>query len=225
VIAPSQAVYRDLKSHHVNRPIFVAPNILEESVFAPKRNKKKKLTRLLYVGRLSAEKRIDLNLKVLAKLRETDPDYELILIGDGPDRHHLFDLSVKLGIAPAVTWYGAVDHQKLIDQHLYHLGDIFLMSSRYETQGLSTLEAMAHGVPVVAVRSTASNEVIGEGGIIVPNWNDQERAVSALARAVTKMNEQPDKPYHRLAYQQAQKFSPPVLLETYTTIYQKVIES
>lgn len=226
LIAPTKSVAEDLREHGINKPIFVASNILDESVYAPRANPPgNKLTKLLYVGRLSKEKRIDITLHALAKLLETDPNYEFILIGDGPDRHHLFDLSVQLGIAPAVTWYGPVDHAKLINDHLYHLGDIFVVSSKFETQGLSTLEAMAHGLPVVAIRSDANFEVIGQGGLVVPNWNDQDRLVKALAKAIISLNDNSQQPYHELAYQQALRFSPSALLDTYTSIYQEVIES
>jgi len=226
LITPTNSVAEDLKKHGVNKPIFVASNILDESVYAPRTDPpNNKLTKLLYVGRLSKEKRIDLTLYALAELLKVDPDYELILIGDGPERHRLFDLSVELGIAQAVTWYGSVNHAKLIDEHLYHLGDIFVVSSKFETQGLSTLEAMAHGLPVVAIRSDANSEVIGQGGVVVPNWNDQERLVKALAKAIISINDNSQQPYHELAYQQALKFSRSALLNTYTSIYQEVIES
>ncbi len=221
IIAPSEAVAKDLRTHGVSKPVFVAPNMLDVSIYSPKKGRKKKLNKLIFVGRLSIEKRVDLTIRTLAKLREKDPDYELILIGDGPDRHALFDLSVELGVASAITWYGAVEHQKLIHNHLFHEGDLFVVSSKFETQGLSTLEAMAHGLPVVAVSSETNKEVIGKGGIAVRDTGDPEKTVQLLAKAVEKMNDHPEIPYPQLAYQEALKYSPESLFDIYEMVYQK----
>jgi len=225
IIAPSEAVAKDLLSHGVNKPVYVAPNMLDVSIYCPKKGRKKKLTKLLFVGRLSIEKRVDLTIRTLATLLEQDPDYELILIGDGPDRNALFDLSVKLGVASHITWYGAIEHQKLIHNHIFHEGDVFIVSSKFETQGLSTLEAMAHGLPVIAVSSETNKEVIGKGGISVKDTGDADKTVQLLAKAVLKMNSQSDVPYPQLAYQEALKYSPDALLDTYQTIYQKTKDS
>jgi 1,2-diacylglycerol 3-alpha-glucosyltransferase len=225
IITPAAAVAKDIKKHGVKKPVYVAPNILDERIYSLPSKPRKKLYKLIFVGRLSREKRVDLTLRALAKLYKLDPQYELILIGDGPERNKLFNLAVELGVAQAITWYGAIDHDRLIREHLYHLGDIFVVSSKFETQGLSTLEAMAHGLPVVAVRCATNQEVIGKGGLVVANSLYSERTVKAITKAVIQLGQNSDVPYSQLAYDQAQQFSPDKLLSTYENIYHKVLQS
>lgn len=222
IITPSQSVNRDLKKHFIKRPIFTAPNMLDENLFhSPK--KKKHLHKLIFVGRLSKEKRIHLTIKALAKLQQTDPRYKLIIIGDGPDRENLFNLSVKLGVAPQITWYGKVPHHELIANSLYRQGDLFVVSSKFETQGLSTLEAMAQGLPVVAVQSDTNKEVVKQGGIVVKNSKLESRTVSALAKAIEQINNS-NHDYTQLAFQEAKKYSSDNLYPQYEKIYQETIK-
>jgi len=224
VIAPSSGTAKELHQKGVHTKIATIPNIVSDDVFVYKKPFTGQRKNLLYVSRLSHEKRINLTLKVLAKLLKTDPNYHLILIGDGPARQELFDLSLKLGIAHAITWYGSIDHQRLIQEHYYHLGDVFVLSSRLETQGLSTLEAMAHGLPVVAVASPTNSEIIGTGGVVVPNYRSNSSIVSSLARAIDKVASVNGQPYSKQAYGQAQQFRAANLLPAYLDFYQEIAD-
>jgi glycosyltransferase involved in cell wall biosynthesis len=78
----------------------------------------------------------------------------------------LFQLSFELGVSQAVVWLGPVEHSKLVEEGYYFLGDLFVTMSRFETQGLSTAEAMACGLPVIGAKAHATPEVVGEAGLV-----------------------------------------------------------
>lgn len=119
---------------------------------------------LLSVGRLSVEKSPDLLIRSLKYLPE---EYILVLVGDGPDRKKLKELSVKLKLDKRVKFLKKIEH-KLIS-NFYGMADIFVFASDTETQGLVFLEAMKFGLPIVAVDSEASRELLHEGtGLISP---------------------------------------------------------
>lgn len=225
IIAPSEYVSKDLKKHHVRRPIYVCPNMLDESVFDKGAQNKTAPRQLLYVGRLSPEKRVHLLLHALAKLAPEYPDLTLTIIGDGPAKKDLFDLSFELGVNAKIRWYGQVPHHELISARLYHLGDIFTFLSRFETQGLVTLEAMAHGLPVIATASRANREVIGTGGVVLSDTAHEDRTVQQAVRAIRSICQQDLRTLRQKAYAQAELYKAEVLLPRFLTTYQRVLET
>lgn len=114
---------------------------------------------LVCACRLSREKNIDFMLEALAGLPEaTRAGSRLLLIGDGPDRAHISERIEALGLASMVQLVGAVPPERM--SLYYRLGDAFVFASRSETQGMVILEAMATGLPVVAVRSSGIDDVV-----------------------------------------------------------------
>jgi alpha-1,6-mannosyltransferase len=111
---------------------------------------------LLYVGRLSPEKHLEVLLQAFAELCEDrDQDYELRLVGDGPERRRLERLAYGL----PVRFYGARAYDDRLAE-LYAGADVFVNPSPYEAFGLANLEAAASGVPVVAVAQGGPVDVV-----------------------------------------------------------------
>jgi glycosyltransferase involved in cell wall biosynthesis len=108
---------------------------------------------LLYVGRLAPEKGIEC-LKTI--LREV-PGTRLAIVGDGPARR---GLEREFAGTPAV-FTGLLQGEDLAAA--YASADAFLFPSTTDTLGLAMLEALASGLPIVAARSDASQEVVSEG--------------------------------------------------------------
>lgn len=232
VIAPTQAVAHDLAQHKVQPPVVALANILDEKMYQPKQQFNSQNNKLIYLGRLSREKRVDLLLKTLAILRENNktepnkqPPFTLDIIGDGPQRDNLFDLSFKLHINEAITWWGQVDHQTMISQKLLHHGDIFVSASRYETQGLSGLEAMAHGLPVVTIASHTSQEIIGSGGLIVKDQKTEQLTAQELATGIQKLSQQDSQQLSQQAYATARQYSASHLIPRYEELYNNLVDS
>jgi len=129
-------------------------------------------------GRLSMEKNWKTLLAAAAVVFSKHDDVRLLMIGDGPLRHELEDYMQELGIRERVIITGLVPFDE-IPAHL-KAGDVYCFASVSETQGLVTMEAMAAGLPVVAVRATGSRDVVEEGVQGLLTQNDS----NALARAI-----------------------------------------
>jgi glycosyltransferase involved in cell wall biosynthesis len=135
---------------------------------------------LLYVGRLDREKRIDIILRALPDILRVI-SVHLVLTGIGTEKQRLEELTEKLGIQKAVTFTGFVPDEDV--QNIYRVGDLFAMASIAELQSIVTMEAMASGLPIVAVNAMALPELVhdGENGYLFSDGNSQMFAEKVIA--------------------------------------------
>jgi glycosyltransferase involved in cell wall biosynthesis/predicted metal-dependent phosphoesterase TrpH len=137
--------------------------------------------KVLYVGRQTKEKGVDLLAEAFIRAHEADPRLHLLLVGGGPEeedlRHRLGDRATFLG------WLGGGDLPRA-----YASADIFLFASRTDTFGQVLVEAGASGLPVVAVNDggPASIVVDGETGRLC------EPHPEVLAAAIRQLADAPD---------------------------------
>ena len=133
---------------------------------------------LLFVGRLSAEKRVDVILKLLPRWRRRFPDLVLALAGDGPTGAALRGVAARL---EGVRFLGEIEPADL--PALYGLADLLLLPSRYEGVPKVLLEAARCGLPAVATAVGAVPEVIDDGrtGRLVPPGDDEAFAAAVEA--------------------------------------------
>ena len=113
---------------------------------------------ILSLGRLSPEKRADVLIDAVARL--TVPA-RLVLAGTGPDAGRLAARARKLGVASQVLFPGFIPDADIAG--LYRLGQVFATASEAELQGITTMHALASGLPVVAARAGALAELVTHG--------------------------------------------------------------
>lgn len=224
--APSHYVENDLHVNKVPGTILYCPNILPDRYFAPHPRRKGDVRSFLFVGRLSPEKKVHVLLKSFAHVLKNNPEknIELQIIGDGPEREVLVNLAFDLGIAGAVRWHGKIAHEELINEHLYHMSDVFVTPSRFETFGYTTLEAMAHGLPVIAHEYRANTELIGNTGFLVTDTEDEQESIILIAQAMQESLETDISEKRKQAYLRAQQYTPEEALPYYETAYQTALE-
>lgn len=130
---------------------------------------------VIYVGRIAAEKNLDLSIRAFRTIQETRPTAKFVWVGDGPLRERLAQEH------PDFLFCG-VQRGDALARH-FASGDLFLFSSHSETFGNVTLEAMASGVPVVAFDYGAAREHLVDGvhGAAVQNDEDFLAATLRLA--------------------------------------------
>ena len=172
---------------------------------------------LLHVSNFRPVKRVGDVIKVFAGVRRTLPA-TLVLAGDGPDRDLAEQEVDRLKLRADVRFLGKVD--QVAD--LLRGGDLFLLPSQNESFGLSALEAMACGVPVIATRGGGLPEVVveGETGYLAPvGAVDEmtERAVALLKDAATHER------MRRAAAARALEFSAELVVPRYEGLYQDVL--
>ncbi len=188
IIAPTPSI-RDmiLRKYEVNAPVTVIPTPVDLDNYThlcPEQVRIKlgleRAEILLYLGRLSEEKNLELLLEAFAIVYQQRPDAHLVLVGKGPTEHQLHKYAEKLNITPRVCLYGAIPYNEVAN--IVAAADLFVFPSQVETQGLVLVEAMAAGTPVVAVECASSRDVIASGGglISAPNAQDFAAAIMQL---------------------------------------------
>ena len=108
---------------------------------------------LVTVARLSPEKNLPFIIHAMARLKaDGAPPFRLLVLGDGVQREDLEAMIDEMGLRDTVLMLGNVNSAD-VPAHLM-ISDIFVFASAAETQGMAVLEAMAAGLPVVAVNSS-----------------------------------------------------------------------
>ncbi|PRB59972.1 glycosyltransferase [Microbacterium sp. MYb45] len=135
--------------------------------------------RIVFVGRLTAEKQVEVILKAMTKL---DPALETTfdIVGGGDQRKQLEHLAAQLGLADRVTFHGRTTDEEL--RALLSRASLFVIASIAELQSIATMEAMASALPIVAADAVALPHLVhdGENGYLFEPGN-----VDALAARLT----------------------------------------
>jgi glycosyltransferase involved in cell wall biosynthesis len=123
---------------------------------------------VLTVNHLHPRKRIDLYLRVLEGLKALYPKVVGVIVGDGVERGTLTSMASRLGLSRSVRFVGWVPEADL--PAYYKMASVYLHTAKEESFGLSVIEAMASGVPVVAVAEGGPTETVVDGitGFLVP---------------------------------------------------------
>ena len=131
-----------------------------------------------YLGRIDAEKHINVLLKAFVQVLKKHKKAHLLVVGFGTEETNLKELAYALGIMDHCTFTGKVSEEDKIALH--HIGDVYSMTSPAELQCISMMEAMASGKPVVAVDAGALKELCqnNRNGFLCEKDNDKEIADS-----------------------------------------------
>ena len=119
--------------------------------------------RIIFVGRLTAEKQVEVILEAMTKL---DPALEATfdIVGGGDQRKQLENLATQLGIADRVTFHGRTTDEQL--RALLSRASVFTIASIAELQSIATMEAMASALPIVAADAVALPHLVHDLSLI-----------------------------------------------------------
>lgn len=170
VIAPSQAMKTALEGYGVTRPIHIIPTGLPDADFAPGDGAAFRAAHgidaarpvMLYVGRVAFEKNLEFLLDVAVAVRKHVPEQLFVIAGEGPALARLKKQVLARNLGDNVMFVGYLDRKTELPA-CYRAADVFVFASKTETQGLVLLEAMALGVPVVALAAMGTCDVLREG--------------------------------------------------------------
>jgi glycosyltransferase involved in cell wall biosynthesis len=124
---------------------------------------------MIAVGRLSAEKNWLILMDAVRRVIQTHPEFRLMLIGDGPQRAALEKYMLERGISQQVAFLGWIDLDEI--PSFLKEADFFGFASNTETIGRATMEAMAAGLPIVAVNAPGTRDLVTYGcnGLLTGN--------------------------------------------------------
>lgn len=114
-----------------------------------------------YVGRIAAEKNVGMIMECLPQLFSQMPDMLFVVTGYGPDLENLKKKAIDLNIADRVVFTGKQPPSQI--QNFYAICDAFITASTSETQGITYVEAMAAGLPVIAKYDDALKPILTDG--------------------------------------------------------------
>ncbi len=175
---------------------------------------------LMHASNFRPVKRVFDIVRVFAQVRQQLPGARLLMVGDGPERGSAEELAAELGVCDAVDFVGT----QVDIQECYRRSHLFLLLSQYESFGVSALEAMACGTPVIASKAGGLVEVIDDGvtGRLIPVG-----AVDEVAAAATAILTDPQawSAMSLASHQRARdRFCKDLVIPRYERYYQQVIE-
>ncbi len=174
VIAPTLKTAKILEGYGVDSEIRVVPTGLDLGRFKESENNTsdwekpalsipKNAPVIVTLGRLAREKNVDFLIQQMSHPSLRKMGLHLVVVGDGPDRTRLERIVQQLKLHDVVHFTGMVAPENVA--HYYHIGDVFVSASSSETQGLTYIEAMACGLPLLCRKDTCLESVL------IPGYN------------------------------------------------------
>ena len=186
ILLPTESMKAGLST---GLPIRILPSGLDQDCYAYDEQKAKEIRKryigdkqylLVTVSRITKEKNLRFMIGALHVLKQKQGDlFRLMLVGTGDQKESLNEYAKKLGVEDNIVFVGQVENNALSDY--YRASDLFVFSSLTETQGIVLLEAMAQGLPVVAVDATGVRDII-ENGVngFLASQNKNQWALAAV---------------------------------------------
>ncbi|HEX5792173.1 MAG TPA: glycosyltransferase [Rheinheimera sp.] len=203
VIAPSQSIAELLQQRGVHTPVAVIPTGVYPQRFAAGNGDKVRQQFAIpadavvigHLGRLAPEKNLEFLAHAVATIAVERTDVHFLVIGAGPSEPQIQQIFAQAGIADKLHLTGVLQQQRLIDA--LHAMTIFAFASCSETQGIVLTEAMAAGLPVVALDASGVREVVQHqhNGLLI-----HEHTTAAFASALKQLIDAPSAQYE--AWQQ-----------------------
>jgi phosphatidylinositol alpha-mannosyltransferase len=214
-IAVSRAA-QDAMSRYFQAPWEIVPNGVDTTFFHPNGARTQdRPPRLLWLGRIEPRNDLGTVLAALPRILERHPDAELTVVGDGPWRGRLERAARPLG--PAVRFVGYAGAER----PAYYAGaDVYLCPTTRASFGVTLLEAMACGTPLVVSNIPAFRDLAGEGGAMFAPCGD----AAAWAAAVNSLLD--DAPRRnamsRAGRAVAERYAWPVVAQRVLDVYRRV---
>jgi glycosyltransferase involved in cell wall biosynthesis len=232
IIAPSESIEELIKGRGVKVPITVILTGIDEDQFASgegSRSRKRygiSEDRFVigHVGRLAPEKNLKYLFKAVFPFMRENPDTAFMVVGKGDSYEDLKKMADGEDFRDRIHFIGKLTRQDLVDA--YHAMDLFVFSSKSETQGMVLAEAMAAGKPVVALDAPGVREIVrdGKNGRMLAEDASTDDFRKAIGEMKAALEDKPDAFKEALA-KSAHAFSTEVCMDRMEQTYQELIET
>ncbi len=230
VVVPTEKTKKLLMTYSVHKDISVVPTGIDLDKFERSRYSEAEVHQLresfgirpedkvlLYIGRVSQEKNIEEIITAMPEYMASRSQVKFLVIGSGPALERLQAMVEELGLKERFIFAGAKPWDTI--GLYYQLGDVFVSASRSETQGLTYIEAMASGLPVVAREDRCLEEIL-EQGVNGYTFSDVKGLYYGLDQ-VLFLDQETD--YRGNAIEKVKKYSMQEFAHQIEKVYQQVI--
>jgi 1,2-diacylglycerol 3-alpha-glucosyltransferase len=231
IVTPSESMKALIKNYGMKNRIEVIPNAIKLSTFREKNelgclkirkryNLKEDEKIILFVGRVASEKSIDKIIKALGIIKKHGiSKTKLLIVGNGPARDELVHLVQALGVEEEVIFCGEVNYEEI--RYYYKIADVFTMTSASESFGIVTIEALASGLPVLAVKAPGAMDILTDGfdGLLTDD------NIEHFAKALEKIIRDPElrERLSKGALKTSAKYSINMISERMLNLYREII--
>ena len=192
VVCPSKRVVDTLKRYEVDVPMRIIPTGIDVSRFSRPDITKKDTDQLrdklglhtddlmiLSLSRISYEKNIHVIVQQFPEVLMSYPNARLVIVGKGPYREDLEELSRQLGVEDYIQFTGEVPHEDVA--YYYHAADYFVSASTSETQGLTYAEAIASGTQSIVEGNDYLNQLLNDESLGITFEQDADFSESFVS--------------------------------------------
>ncbi len=232
IIAPTIKTKHYLQGYGIKKPINIIPTGIELSAFSEKNVSKAQVNefidrfgienkfRVIFLGRVAKEKNIECLISGIKLVSQYDKDIVLIIAGFGPWEQELMKFVEESGVSENVIFTGKLSHSNV--PIAYHCADVFASASTSETQGITYVEAMASGLPIIGKRDECLQEILLEGENGYYFDNEQEFAQSVLK--IKNLNLDDFNKMKKVAVEKSQEYSIDIFGKKVIDVYEKSIK-
>lgn len=231
VIVPTGKVKELLLKYNVSKDISVVPTGVNLKKFNPDLYQTEDIKRvkkeigigeedkvLLYIGRISKEKNIGEIIEAMPEYMSKRKDVKFVLIGGGPDGEVLKARAAELSLKDRIIFTGPRPWDEI--GLYYQIGDVFVSASTSETQGLTYIEAMAAGLPVVAREDKCLEDIL-EAGYNGYSFTNKEELLKGLDAVLYQFA---DTPYKENSINKVRKYSTEEFAKNIEVVYEEIME-
>lgn len=224
VTTVSENLKNAMLAHKLEGRYHIVPNVVDTDLFylSPGKNDRpRKKKRILHVSRLAPVKNIPGVLRVMKRLAGNRDDFELYLVGDGESREEFEQLAQELGILNRVVFFQGGKSVEEVAASMRE-SDFLLLFSQYENSPCVIVEAMACGLPVLAVNVNGIPEMVNERTGVLVGPGDEEGLLTALESMLDNCTGY-DREYIR--GEAVRRFSYEALGQAFLSIYKSTVNN
>ena len=179
VTTVTECLGKAMQSHGLENPNYrILPNVVDFNLFKPIAHHNE-IPKIVHISCFEDKsKNIAGLLQALTILKDKGVPYQAVLIGEGMDFDAMKAFAETLGLQNHVRFTGLLQSQELVEE--LATGDLFVLSSNYETAGVVLVEALACGLPLVATRVGGVPEIVNESNGLLVAPNDTQALAEAL---------------------------------------------
>lgn len=185
IISVGEALKKSINKY-VGKNVKVIPNIVDISRFSINKEGNEGGFNFISICHLKENKNVNLTIMAFSEVVKIHEDSRLIIVGDGPEKQKLIDLSTKLNISNNIEFTGAINRENL--NYYINKANAFVLPSKYETFGIAYIEALACGVPIITSKCGGPEDFFSEKIGYMVSLKEESSLKRAMINIIENIN-------------------------------------